>query len=56
MGRRGLERANEVDEVDEVNEISAASGLTRSKWVDLKLVSRLELGSGAVAMRYEPSR
>ena len=25
-----------------------------SKWVDLKLVSRLELGSGAVAMRYEP--
>ena len=24
-----------------------------SKWVDLKLVSRLELGSGAVAMRYE---
>ena len=28
------------------------SGL--SKHVDLKLVSRLELGSGAVAMRYEP--
>jgi len=27
-----------------------------SKQVDLKLVSRLELGSGAVAMRYEPSR
>jgi len=27
-----------------------------SKWVDLKLVSRLELGSGAVAMRYEPRR
>jgi dihydrofolate reductase len=27
-----------------------------SKRVDLKLVSRLELGSGAVAMRYEPSR
>jgi len=27
-----------------------------SKHVDLKLVSRLELGSGAVAMRYEPSR
>ena len=26
-----------------------------SKHVDLKLVSRLELGSGAVAMRYEPS-
>jgi dihydrofolate reductase len=25
-----------------------------SKRVDLKLVSRLELGSGAVAMRYEP--
>ncbi|HYC31001.1 MAG TPA: dihydrofolate reductase family protein [Gemmatimonadales bacterium] len=25
-----------------------------SKWVDLRLVSRLELGSGAVAMRYEP--
>jgi dihydrofolate reductase len=24
--------------------------------VDLKLVSRLELGSGAVAMRYEPKR
>ena len=27
-----------------------------SKWVDLKLVSRLELDSGAVAMRYEPRR
>src|SRR5215210_2495721 len=25
-----------------------------SKRIDLKLVSRLELGSGAVAMRYEP--
>jgi dihydrofolate reductase len=27
-----------------------------SKHVDLKLVSRLELGSGAVALRYEPGR
>ncbi len=27
-----------------------------SKHVDLRLVSRLEFGSGAVAMRYEPSR
>src|SRR5262245_949489 len=27
-----------------------------SKHVDLKLVSRLEIGSGAVAMRYEPRR
>jgi dihydrofolate reductase len=27
-----------------------------SKWVDLKLVSRLEFGSGVVAMRYEPKR
>jgi dihydrofolate reductase len=26
------------------------------KWVDLRLVSRLEFGSGAVAMRYEPRR
>ena len=26
-----------------------------SKYVDLKLVSRLEFGSGAVAMRYEPN-
>jgi len=26
-----------------------------SKHVDLKLVSRLELGSGAVALRYEPN-
>ena len=25
-----------------------------SSYVDLRLVSRLELGSGAVAMRYEP--
>jgi len=25
-----------------------------SKWIDLKLVSRLEFGSGAVLMRYEP--
>ena len=28
----------------------------RSTRVDLKLVSRLEFGSGAVAMRYEPRR
>ena len=27
-----------------------------SKYVDLKLVSRLEFGSGAVAIRYEPRR
>ena len=27
-----------------------------SKRVDLRLVSRLEFGSGAVAMRYEPRR
>ena len=27
-----------------------------SKHIDLKLVSRLEFGSGAVAMRYEPKR
>jgi dihydrofolate reductase len=27
-----------------------------SKLIDLKLVDRLELGSGAVAMRYEPRR
>jgi dihydrofolate reductase len=27
-----------------------------SKVIDLKLVSRLEYGSGAVAMRYEPKR
>jgi dihydrofolate reductase len=27
-----------------------------SKHIDLKLVSRLELGSGAVALRYEPRR
>jgi dihydrofolate reductase len=26
------------------------------KHIDLKLVSRLELGSGVVAMRYEPKR
>ena len=30
------------------------AGLSRP--IDLKLVSRLELGSGAVAMRYEPRR
>jgi dihydrofolate reductase len=27
-----------------------------SKYVDLKLVSRVEFRSGAVAMRYEPKR
>src|SRR5215213_6596996 len=27
-----------------------------SKYVDLKLMSRLEFGAGAVAMRYEPKR
>jgi len=26
-----------------------------SKFIDLKLVSRLEFGSGAVAMRYQPA-
>jgi dihydrofolate reductase len=26
-----------------------------SKWIDLRLVSRVELGSGAVAMRYVPA-
>jgi hypothetical protein len=30
------------------------AGLSRQ--VDLKLMSRLEFGSGAVAMRYEPRR
>jgi dihydrofolate reductase len=30
------------------------AGLSRS--IDLKLVGRLELSSGAVAMRYEPDR
>jgi dihydrofolate reductase len=30
------------------------AGLT--KRLDLRLISRLEFGSGAVAMRYEPSR
>jgi hypothetical protein len=27
-----------------------------SKWVDLRLVSRLEFGSGTVAMRYDLKR
>jgi hypothetical protein len=27
-----------------------------SKRIDLRLVSRLEIGSGAVAMRYEPRK
>jgi dihydrofolate reductase len=27
-----------------------------SKWVDLRLVSRVEFGSGAMAMRYKPRR
>jgi hypothetical protein len=27
-----------------------------SKYFDLRLVSRLEFGSGAVAMRYEPRK
>ena len=27
-----------------------------SKYIDLKLVSQQEFGSGAVAMRYEPRR
>jgi len=34
--------------------LTLISGL--SKYVDLKLLSRLEFGSGAVAMRYEPRR
>ncbi len=31
-------------------------GAGEQKRIDLKLVSRLEYGSGAVAMRYEPRR
>ena len=31
----------------------AVQQLKREKWVDLKFVSRLEFGSGAVAMRYD---
>ncbi len=27
-----------------------------SKWIDLRFVSRLEFGSGAVALRYEPTQ
>jgi hypothetical protein len=33
-----------------------SGGLRISKPVDLRLVSRLEFSSGAVAMRYEPRR
>jgi hypothetical protein len=41
-----------------INVVSHARSrrLELSKLVDLKLVSRLELGSGAVSMRYEPRR
>ncbi len=38
---------------------AAQAGVRRgglSKYVDLKLVDRLEFGSGAVAMKYEPRR
>ena len=35
---------------------NAELGAGLSKCVDLKFVSRLEFGSGAVAMRYEPRR
>lgn len=48
-----------IDEYEFVGHLRLAGrGLTLfaglSKWVDLKLVSRLEFGSGAVAVRYEP--
>ena len=36
--------------------VIGGTGLIGSKPVDLRLVSRLEFGSGAVAMRYEPRR
>jgi dihydrofolate reductase len=35
--------------------VSSTLEQVESKHVDLKLVSRLEFGSGAVAMRYEPA-
>jgi dihydrofolate reductase len=54
----------ELDLIDEyelvVQPVLAGHGPTLfaglSKRIDLKLVSRLEFGSGAVAMRYEPRR
>ncbi|WP_165073149.1 dihydrofolate reductase family protein [Paludisphaera rhizosphaerae] len=54
----------EMDLIDEyefvVHPIIVGHGPTLfaglAKYVDLKLVDRLELGSGAVAMRYEPRR
>jgi len=43
--------------IDAAKEYVVSSTLDRVDWnVDLKLVSRLEFGSGAVAMRYEPRR
>jgi hypothetical protein len=39
--------------IDAATKYVVSSTLER---VDLKLVSRLEVGSGAVAMRYEPRR
>jgi len=50
----------EIDRKARDRGASQASGPTLfaelSKLVDLRLVSRLEFGSGAVAMRYEPRR
>jgi hypothetical protein len=39
-----------------VEKLKQESGKGLSKHVDLRLVSRLEFASGAVAMRYEPRR
>jgi hypothetical protein len=44
--------------IDAAKKYVVSSTLDRVDWkcVDLKLMSRLEFGSGAVAMRYEPRR
>jgi hypothetical protein len=57
IGSRGEESEDREDEsVDGKKESEPTLVAGLSKRIDLKLVSRLEPGSGAVALRHEPNR
>jgi hypothetical protein len=55
VGGAGVDRSVRVRHAPQARGHGPTLFAGLSKHVDLKLVSRLEFGSGAVAMRYEPS-
>jgi hypothetical protein len=54
VGGAGIDRWVRVSRAAQPNGPGADVVRGLSKRIDLRLVSRLEFGSGAVAMRYEP--